>query len=103
MEIGGIDTFENIVNMLNGKNIYLTIDLDVLDASVFPGTGTPEPGGVNYREFQEIFKIIKNSNINIVGCDIVELSPDYDTTGVSTVIACKILRELCLIISDKIK
>ncbi|HAU4948331.1 TPA: agmatinase, partial [Clostridioides difficile] len=40
---------------------------------------------------------------NIVGCDIVELSPDYDTTGVSTVIACKILRELCLIISDKIK
>ncbi len=59
MEIGGIDTFENIVNMLNGKNIYLTIDLDVLDASVFPGTGTPEPGGVNYREFQEIFKIIK--------------------------------------------
>ena len=103
MEIGGIDTFENIVNMLNGKNIYLTIDLDVLDAAVFPGTGTPEPGGVNYREFQEIFKIIKNSNINIVGCDIVELSPDYDTTGVSTVIACKILRELCLIISDKIK
>lgn len=103
MEVGGINTFEKIINKLNGKNVYLTIDLDVLDASVFPGTGTPEPGGINYREFQDVFKIIKKSNINIVGCDIVELSPDYDTTGVSTVIACKVLRELCLIISSKFR
>lgn len=103
MEVGGINTFENIINKLNGKNVYLTVDLDVLDSSVFPGTGTPEPGGINYREFQDVFKIIKKSNINIVGCDIVELSPDYDTTGVSTVIACKVLRELCLVISSKLR
>lgn len=88
----------DIVNKLNGKNIYLTIDLDVLDPSIFPGTGTPDPGGITYREFQDIFNILKNVNINIVGCDIVELSPDYDNTNVSTVTACKILRELALVI-----
>lgn len=100
MEIGSIDTFEHIVKSLDGKNIYLTIDLDVLDPSIFPGTGTPEPGGVTYREFQNIFTILKNSNIKLVGCDIVELSPDYDNTNVSTITACKILRELTLVLSD---
>lgn len=103
METHTINTFKEIVNKLENKNIYLTIDLDVLDPSIFPGTGTPEPGGVTYKEFEGIFKILKNSNINLVGLDIVELSPDYDNTNVSTVTACKILRELALIVSDKIK
>lgn len=103
METHTIDTFKEIVNRLENKNIYLTIDLDVLDPSIFPGTGTPEPGGVTYKEFENIFKILKNSNINLVGLDIVELSPDYDNTNVSTVTACKILRELALIVSDKRK
>lgn len=103
METHTINTFKDIVDKLENKNIYLTIDLDVLDPSIFPGTGTPEPGGVTYKEFEGIFKILKNSNINLVGLDIVELSPDYDNTNVSTVTACKILRELTLIVSDKIK
>lgn len=103
METHTINTFKEIVDKLENKNIYLTIDLDVLDPSIFPGTGTPEPGGLTYKEFEGIFKILKNSNINLVGLDIVELSPDYDNTNVSTVTACKILRELALIVSDKIK
>lgn len=103
METHTINTFKEIVDKLENKNIYLTIDLDVLDPSIFPGTGTPEPGGATYKEFEGIFKILKNSNINLVGLDIVELSPDYDNTNVSTVTACKILRELALIVSDKIK
>ncbi|GAA0862693.1 agmatinase [Paraclostridium tenue] len=102
METHTINTFLDIVKSLEGKNVYLTIDLDVLDPSIFPGTGTPEPGGISYREFEEVFKVLKNSNINLVGLDIVELSPDYDNTNVSTVVACKILRELALIVSDKI-
>lgn len=100
MEVGSIDTFGDIVSKLSGKNVYLTIDLDVLDPSIFPGTGTPEPGGVTFKEFSNIFKILKNSNINLVGADIVELSPDYDNTSVSTVTACKILRELVLVSAD---
>ena len=102
METHTINTFLDIVKSLEGKNVYLTIDLDVLDPSIFPGTGTPEPGGISYKEFEEVFKVLKNSNINLVGLDIVELSPDYDNTNVSTVVACKILRELALIVSDKI-
>lgn len=102
METHTIDTFWKIVSTLGGKNVYLTIDLDVLDPSIFPGTGTPEPGGITYRKFEQIFKIIKNSNINLVGCDIVELSPDYDRSNVSTVVACKILRELSLVASDNV-
>ncbi|MFI3209768.1 MAG: agmatinase [Peptostreptococcaceae bacterium] len=100
MEVGTIDTFSDIVSSLSGKNVYLTIDLDVLDPSIFPGTGTPEPGGVNFKEFSKIFTILKNSNINLVGADIVELSPDYDNTSVSTVTACKILRELVLVSAE---
>ncbi|WP_195941062.1 agmatinase [Romboutsia sp. 1001713B170131_170501_G6] len=103
MEVETINTFKDIINKLDGKNIYITIDLDVLDPSIFPGTGTPEPGGVTYREFREIFTILKQSNTNIVGLDIVELSPDYDSTNVSTVVACKILRELSLVAADNIK
>lgn len=100
MEVGSIDTFEEVVKKLENKKVYLTIDLDVLDPSIFPGTGTPEPGGVTYREFQNIFTILKNSKVKLVGCDIVELSPDYDSTNVSTIIACKILRELALVLSN---
>jgi agmatinase len=100
MEVGSINTFENIVKKLENKNVYLTIDLDVLDPSIFSGTGTPEPGGAFYKEFENLFKVLKNSNIKLVGCDIVELSPDYDNTNVSTVTACKILRELALVLSD---
>ncbi|TCT16713.1 agmatinase [Natranaerovirga pectinivora] len=74
--------------------IYLTIDLDVLDPSVFPGTGTPEPGGINFHEILDIIKGI--SSLNIVGLDVVELSPHYDASGVSTAVACKIIRELLI-------
>ena len=98
MEVGNINTFKDIVDKLEYKKIYITIDLDVFDPSIFPGTGTPEPGGVTYREFGNIFSILKNSNVDIVGCDIVELSPDYDNTKVSTVLACKVLRELALVL-----
>ena len=106
MEIGNINTFKDIVDKLDYKKVYITIDLDVFDPSIFPGTGTPEPGGVTYREFENIFIILKNSNVDIVGCDIVELSPDYDNTNVSTVLACKVLRELSLVLGynkEKIK
>ena len=48
--------------------------------------------------FENIFSILKNSNVDIVGCDTVELSPDYDNTKVSTVLACKVLRELALVL-----
>lgn len=81
------------------KPVYLSIDLDVLDPSVFPGTGTPEPGGVGFAELHKAILSLKG--LEIVGCDIVELSPAYDQSGASTAVACKILRELLLTLGGK--
>lgn len=88
------DTIDSVVSRLRGKPIYLTIDLDVLDTSVFPGTGTPEAGGVTFNEL--LNAIEKISNLNIIAADINELSPGLDQTGASTALACKLLRELLL-------
>lgn len=88
---------EQATKTINGASVYFTIDLDVLDPSVFPGTGTPEAGGVTFMELLEAIKIVAG-NCNIVGCDVNELSPVYDQSGVSTATACKVLRELLLAI-----
>ena len=86
---------EETVQQLQGKPVYFTIDLDVLDPSVFPGTGTPEAGGVSFLELlQAIHAVCAHSHI--VGCDVNELSPVYDASGVSTAVACKVVRELLL-------
>ncbi len=86
-----------LTNEMKGKPVYITIDLDVLDPSVFPGTGTPEAGGLTFKELMDALKTL--NGLNIVGGDIVELSPHYDASGVSTAVACKVLRELLLIMS----
>lgn len=74
--------------------VYFTIDLDCLDPAVFPGTGTPEAGGVTFMQLLEA--ILKVSEANVVGADLNELSPMLDPSGVSTATACKVLRELIL-------
>lgn len=89
------NTLESCVRRLKNKPVYITIDLDVLDPSVFPGTGTPEPGGINFHHMMEIIGILSNLE-NVVGMDVVELSPKFDVSGVSTAVACKTLRELVL-------
>lgn len=92
-----IDKINEIVESIIDKPIYITIDLDVLDPSCFSGTGTPEPGGISYKELIKAIKIMSKLK-NIVGVDIVELSPMLDASGASTAVACKTLRELTLAI-----
>ncbi len=77
--------------------VYFTIDLDCLDSSVFPGTGTPEAGGVSFMQLLEA--IIKVAKTNVIAADINELAPMLDASGMSTATACKVLRELILAIS----
>lgn len=89
------NTLEQRVESLKDKPVYITIDLDVFDPSVFPGTGTPEPGGINFHQMLDITKILSKLN-KVVGIDVVELAPKYDASGVSTAVACKTLRELVL-------
>ncbi len=90
---------EEAVEKLKGKPVYFTLDLDVLDPSVFPGTGTPEAGGVTFMEL--LSAILEVSKLNIIGMDINELCPIYDQSGSSTALACKVLRELLLSVTKK--
>lgn len=76
--------------------VYFTIDLDCLDPSVFPGTGTPEAGGVHFPELLDAIRTVCTARV--VGADINELAPVLDASGVSTATACKVLRELILAI-----
>ena len=93
------DTLDYALERVKDKPVYVTIDLDVLDPSVFPGTGTPEPGGIQFNEL--LNSILKLKGLNIVGFDINELSPQYDQTGASTAVACKVLREMLLVANNK--
>lgn len=90
------DGLEELCKLLaeKGAPVYLTIDLDCLDPSCFPGTGTPEAGGVTFPQLlQAILTAVK---CNIVAADLNELAPMLDPSGVSTAAACKVLRELLL-------
>lgn len=85
-----------VVEELKKKNVpvYFTIDLDCLDSSVFPGTGTPEAGGVSFMELLKA--ILEVARTNVIVADVNELAPMLDASGVSTATACKVVRELIL-------
>jgi agmatinase len=94
-----LSQIDKYIDELKKFPIYITVDLDVFDPSVFPGTGTPEPGGVDIKEFIKFLKKIKG--LNIVGADAVELSPHYDHSGISSALAVKVVREMLLVMSNK--
>jgi agmatinase len=97
IEIAGVSTITEILDKLEGHPIYITLDVDVLDPSIMSGTGTPEAGGISYKELLKA--LLQLQGQNIVGSDIVELSPDYDNSGVSTATACTLIRELLLLMA----
>ncbi len=99
MNMFDLSQIDKYIEELKKFPIYITVDLDVFDPSVFPGTGTPEPGGIVINEFIEFLKKIKG--LNIVGADVVELSPHYDHSGISSALAVKVVREMLLVMSDK--
>ncbi len=90
----GGPSLKNLIRRLKGKPVYVSLDLDVLDPGILPGVGTPEPGGLTFREFLSLLKALQP--LRVVGFDIVELTPDYDPTQISSVTASVILREMIL-------
>lgn len=92
----GFDSLKETVDKLKAANVpvYFTIDLDCLDPSAFPGTGTPEAGGVSFVQLLEAIQTVASARV--VAADVNELAPMLDTSGVSTATACKVLRELLL-------
>jgi agmatinase len=85
---------EKLPSLLGNRPVYVTLDFDVLDPSVFPGTGTPEHGGVTFGELRTA--LMSLSNLNIIGFDAVELCPMVDTSGISTAAANVLLREMLI-------
>lgn len=83
-----------ITQWVGDRPLYATVDLDVLDPSVIPGTGTPEPGGVAFTTLQDWLAGL--SGCRWVGWDVMELSPDHDPTQVSSIVSAKIVRTMIL-------
>jgi agmatinase len=92
------EEIENTLFVAEDSPVYITLDLDVLDPSVFPGTGTPEHNGCTVSEI--LAYTMAFSDLNVVGFDIVELSPPYDPSGISTAAANLILREMFMYYSE---
>jgi len=87
---------EKIVPVLAGRPVYVTLDIDVVDPAFAPGTGSPEPGGISSEQLLLSMSLL--SNLNLVGFDLVEVSPPYDTGGVTSLLAAKILREVAFLL-----
>ncbi len=92
-EIAKTLSFDELKGALEGlSHVYVSLDIDVLDPSFAPGTGTPEPGGLSYNELVEALRLAKN----VVGLDIVEVSPPLDCNDITSITAARILRDFSL-------
>lgn len=84
-----------LAQRLAGRPVYISLDIDVLDPAFAPGTGTPEPGGIEPRElFEALYQL---AGLQVVGLDIVEVCPVYDPSGATSILAAKLVREAVLL------
>ncbi|MBP1933979.1 agmatinase [Ammoniphilus resinae] len=91
-----LEPLKKVLPSIGSRPVYLTIDIDVLDPSAAPGTGTAEAGGITSKELLASIHAIGEAGINIVGCDLVEVAPAYDPTEQTQIVASKIIREMLL-------
>lgn len=85
-----------ISKLVRDRRVYVTLDLDVMDPACLPGTGNPESGGWFYDDMERFLSML--TTLNLVGADVVELNPKIDQSGMSSVLAAKIVREILLIL-----
>ena len=94
-----IQALRDVLDKLGDRPIYLTVDMDVLDPSLYSGTGTPEPGGIDYATLIAGLTCFKGKRL--VGMDCLELAPHYDPTGVSAMTMAKTLREMIILANNR--
>ncbi len=90
-----INDTKQINKIIKGKNIYITIDIDVFDPSEAPGVSNPEPGGISFKEFIN-FLLSLEEDINLTGFDVVEINPENDISGITCVLGATIIREVII-------
>ncbi len=89
-----LDVVDEVKMKIHNRPVYFSLDIDVIDPAYAPGTGTPEPGGFSSRE---VFKLMQElKSLNVVGFDVVEISPPYDTADITAILGAKIIREALL-------
>jgi len=103
-EYGTLSTFRDsdlndLRAWIGDRPVYLTMDLDVFDPAYLPGTGAPEPGGIDWWVFQRFIALMQGCDI--VGLDVVELAPKMDGSDCSSVLAAKCVREMLLIVCGR--
>lgn len=84
----------SVLNKIKGKPIYITVDIDVLDPAFAPGTGTPEAGGITSKELLRAIHMLED--FDVIGMDLVEVLPMCDIGDITSIVACKIIRECIL-------
>jgi agmatinase len=91
----GVGRVRRHLKRLAQRPVYITLDIDVVDPAFAPGTGTPQVGGLSSAQIIELVRSLRG--LNIVGCDLVEVSPPYDTGEITSLLAANLLYEMiCL-------
>jgi agmatinase len=91
-----LEPLKKVLPTIGNRPVYLTIDIDVLDPSAAPGTGTAEAGGITSKELLASIHAMSEAGLNVVGCDLVEVAPIYDSSEQTQIVASKIVREMLL-------
>ncbi|XP_010787885.1 agmatinase, mitochondrial-like [Notothenia coriiceps] len=89
---------EEVRGQMGGGPVYLSFDIDALDPGFAPGTGTPEIAGLTPIQGVEIIRGCRG--LNLVGCDLVEVSPPYDTTGNTALTGANLLFEMLCVLPN---
>ncbi len=91
-----LEPLKKVVHKFKGRPVHFTLDIDVVDPAYANGTGTPEPGGISSKELIQALEVMKD--LSIVGFDIVEVSPHYDQSDRTALLAAKIIRDMIMIV-----
>lgn len=94
-----LEPLREILPKIQGRPIYLSVDIDVVDPAFAPGTGVPEPGGITSSELLDALSLLKGENV--VGADLVEVAPAYDSTGQTGLLAAAVVRECLLLLAPE--
>jgi len=93
---GGLPLFRKQLAAFRGKRVYVTLDIDCVDPAFAPGTGTPQVGGFTSAQIVDLVRALRG--LRIVGCDLVEVSPPYDTGEITSLLAANLLYELLCVL-----
>ncbi len=98
---GALEVMEEARAIVGSHATYVTFDIDSIDPSMAPGTGTPEIGGFTTREAQQLLRML--DDLNLVGADVVEVAPPFDLNGMTSIVGATVMFELLCILARQVE